>query len=58
MPVVSLIGNEPPIVVFDNVRGNITVEDEAFIEKGYQLAQFKRVYVFVLTEDPGTTNKL
>jgi hypothetical protein len=46
-PVVSLIGNEPPIVVFDSVRGDITAEDEAFIEKVYQLAQLKRVYVFV-----------
>jgi hypothetical protein len=45
-------------VVFDSVRGDIAVEDEAFIEKVYQLAQLKRVYVFVLTDDPRTANEL
>jgi hypothetical protein len=57
-PVVSLIGNEPPIVVFDDVRGDITAEDLAFIKKVYQLAQLKRVHVFVLTDDLKTANNL
>jgi hypothetical protein len=59
-PVVSYIGNHGPrIVVFDSVRGDITAEDEAFIEKVYQLVQLKRVYVFVLTaDDPRTANEL
>jgi hypothetical protein len=56
--VLSDIGNEPPIVVFDSVRGDVTAEDEGFIEKVYQLAQLKRVYVFVLTDDPRTANNL
>jgi hypothetical protein len=56
--VVSGIGNEAPIVVFDDVRGKLEVEDERFVEKVYQLAQFKRVHVFVLTDDRQTANTL
>ena len=55
--VVSGIGNEAPIVVFDNVRA-ISKEDDPFVESVYQLAQATRVHVFVLTDDIQTANNL
>eukprot|EP00542_Grammatophora_oceanica_P018901 CAMPEP_0194048978 /NCGR_PEP_ID=MMETSP0009_2-20130614/29244_1 /TAXON_ID=210454 /ORGANISM="Grammatophora oceanica, Strain CCMP 410" /LENGTH=315 /DNA_ID=CAMNT_0038695023 /DNA_START=249 /DNA_END=1193 /DNA_ORIENTATION=- len=56
--VTSYIGNEAPVMVFDDVRGELVDEDKRFLEIVFELCNLRRVNVFILTDDRNTANEL